>query len=203
MPASSSRALAVPAPQGPHTLADAIVDLVARVPPSGHQASAQPDAQALAVARAAARQASLVAGSMSLPPGFFGWLTLLPELLAVWRLQAQMVADIAALYGKTPGLTREQMLYCLFKHLGAQLFRDVAVRTGERLVFQQATLSALQSLAHKLGIKISQGLVAQGASRFVPLLGALGVGTYAYFDTQRVARTAMQLFTQELTVDAG
>jgi len=57
-----------------------------------------------------------VAGTLALPPGPLGWMTILPEMVGVWKIQAQMVADIAALYGKTATLTQEQMLYCLFKH---------------------------------------------------------------------------------------
>ena len=186
----------------PNKLADALLDLVARVPGTHEAEHSHPHARAQAIGRKAARQASLVAGSMALPPGFLGWLTLLPELLAVWRLQAQMVSDIAGVYGQSPTLNREQMLYCLFKHLGAQLFRDVVVRAGERMLVRKASVGVLQALVHKLGIKLSQGLVGKGASRFVPLVGAVGVGAYAYFDTRQVAKTAIDLFSSDLVVDA-
>ena len=198
---SSSRALVVPPADSGKKLADALLDLVARVPGTDEAAHSHPHARALAIGRSAARQASLVAGSMALPPGLLGWLTLLPELLTVWRLQAQMVSDIAGVYGKSATLNREQMLYCLFKHLGAQLFRDVVVRAGERMLIRQASAGVLQALVHKLGIKVSQGLVGKGASRLVPLVGAVGVGAYAYFDTRQVAKTAVDLFSSDLVID--
>ena len=185
----------VPQPPGAENpITEAILSLVARVPETDEPAQARPQARAQAIARAAARRASVVASSMALPPGLLGWLTLLPELLAVWRLQAQMVSDIAGVYGKSATLTREQMLYCLFKHLGAQLFRDVVVRTGERLLVRSASAGALQALIRQLGIKVGQGLLGKGASRLLPLVGAVGVGAYAYFDTRQVATTAMELF---------
>lgn len=34
-------------------------------------------------------------------PGPLGLLTILPDMYAIWRVQAQLVADIAAVYGKT------------------------------------------------------------------------------------------------------
>ena len=61
------------------------------------------------------------AGTLALPPGPLGWLTILPEMLAVWKIQSQMVADIAALYGQKSTLTEEQMVYCLFRHSAAQV----------------------------------------------------------------------------------
>jgi hypothetical protein len=135
-----------------------------------------------------------VSGSLSLPPGFLGWLTVLPELVGVWKLQAQMVSDIAAVYGQRKTLGRERMLYCLFKHVSAQLFRDVVVRVGERVVVRQTSLRVLQNIAQQVGVQVSKAVLAKSASRFVPLLGAVGVGAYAYYDTLQVAKTAIELF---------
>lgn len=182
-------------------VADAILGLVVRVPPTREQALDQPQARAEAIGRSAARQASVLASSMALPPGFLGWLTVLPELVGVWKLQTQMVSDIAGVYGKSATMGREQMMYCLFKHVSAQLFRDVVVRVGERFLIQRASSAFLQSVVQKLGIKLTQSMVGKGVSRFVPLIGAVGVGAYAYFDTRQVARTAIELFSSDIVVE--
>ena len=140
---------------------------------------------------------------MALPPGFLGWLTILPELMGVWKLQAQMVSDIAAVHGKSATLGREQMVYCLFKHVSAQLFRDVVVRVGERFVIQRASLGFLQSAARTLGVKVTQKVIGKSAARFVPLIGAVGVSAYAYFDTTQVAKTAIELFSKEIVMESS
>jgi hypothetical protein len=184
------------------TLSEAVLALVLRVPDSAEPMLEQPSSRAHAIARQAARTASLISGSMALPPGFLGWLTVVPELVGVWKLQAQMVSDIAGVYGKSKTLGREQMLYCLFKHVSAQLFRDVVVRVGERVVVRQTSLKALQSLAQQVGVQISKAVISKGASRFVPLLGAVGVGAYAYFDTLQVAKTAVELFERDTVIEA-
>jgi hypothetical protein len=185
-----------------HKVGDAILGLVLRVPTSGEREIEQPEKRARALGRAAARQAGVMAGSLALPPGFLGWLTVLPELVGVWKLQAQLVSDIAAVYGKHATLGREQMIYCLFKHVSAQLFRDVVVRVGERYVVQTASLGFIQSAARLLGVKVTQRIIGKSASRFVPLLGAVGVSAYAYFDTQQVAKTTIDLFSKEIVIDA-
>jgi hypothetical protein len=182
-------------------MGDAILSLVLRVPASSENEVTQPKARARALGRTAARQASLIAGSLALPPGFLSWLTILPELLGVWKLQAQMVSDIAAVYGKTASLGREQMLYCLFKHVSAQLFRDVVVRVGERFVIHGASLAFIQSTARTLGVKVTQNIIGKSVSRLVPLIGAVGVGAYAYFDTTQVAKTAIELFSKDIVLD--
>jgi hypothetical protein len=182
-------------------VARAVFDLVLQTPPSAEVPLPKPAARARAISRTAARTASLISGSMALPPGLLGWLTVLPELYGVWKLQAQMVSDIAAVYGKQSTLGREQMLYCLFKHVSAQLFRDVVVRVGERVVVREASVRALQAIAQQVGIKVSQAVLGKSLSRFVPLIGAVGVGAYAYFDTLKVARNAVELFECDITIE--
>jgi EcsC protein family len=178
----------------------AVLKLLVNVPTSLEDTVANADLariRSLAVGRAAARKATLMASSMALPPGVLGWLTLLPELVAVWRVQSQMVADIAAIHGKSGSLNREHLLYCLFKHVSAQVLRDVVVRTGERFLVQKASSAVLQTIAKKLGVKLSQQLAGKGAARFIPLVGAVGMGAYAYFDTTQVAKTAIEFFSSE------
>ena len=179
----------------------AILDLVVAIPDSTEQPVELPGVRAHAIAQAAARKTSMIAASMALPPGVLGWLTVLPELLGVWKVQAQMVADIAAVYGQKKALGREQMLYCLFKHVAAQLFRDVIVRVGERAVVQQTTYKMLQSITQQLGLMLSKSLLQRSASRFVPFLGAATVGAYAYFDTLQVAKNAAEFFERATVID--
>lgn len=180
---------------------DAIMDVVVYIPPSQERAVDNPSERAQAIARLAARNASLMAGTLALPLGPLGWLTVLPELVGVWKLQSQMVSDIASVYGKQSTLGREQMLYCLFKQVSAQLMRDVVVRVGERALVQHTSLQMLQTMAQILGVQITKSVINKSASRFVPLVGAVGVGAYAYFDTLQVAKNATELFERELIFD--
>lgn len=188
-------------PTLPQKVGDAILNVVLQVPESTETRVDDSQTRARALGRAAARRASLMAGTMALPPGFLGWMTILPELVGVWKLQTQMVSDIAAVYGKSSYLGREQMIYCLFKHVSAQLFRDVVVRVGERVVLRGASIGFIQSAAKVLGVKVTQKVIGKSVSRFVPLIGAMGVGAYAYFDTLQVAKTATELFSGDITLN--
>lgn len=186
-------------------ISKAILDLVVHVPETREAArdqhGGQAQARAQAIGRTASRRASLLAGSMALPPGFLGWLTVLPELVAVWKLQAQMVSDIAGVYGKSASMGQEQMIYCLFKQVSAQLLRDVVMQVGERVLVQRASSAVVQSVVKSLGLKITQNMLGKGVSRFVPLVGALGVGAYAYFDTRQVANNAIALFSSDMVIE--
>lgn len=176
---------------------DAIENVVSAVPESRERATEAPDALRQALARKAAARAAAVSATLALPPGVLGMLTVLPDLVTIWRIQAQMVADIAGLYGKDMQLTRTHMLYCLFRHAASQLARDVAVRASERFVIRQVSGGALRSVLTGVGVAVTQRVAGTAASRWVPLVGAAAVAGYAYFDTVQVARTAVRMLEVE------
>ena len=194
--------VSVPAAAGqpPQRIARQILDFLSDIPSSREQPREHPRARAEAIARAARRKAFLASSSLALPPGPAGWLTVLPELVAIWKIQAQMVADIAAVHGRHATLTREQMLYCLFRHAAAQAVRDLAVRAGQRWVVHLATTQTLRSVAHRIGVKLSERALGSTLARMVPLAGALGVGAYAWYDTRQVAHTAFMMFSREVQI---
>jgi hypothetical protein len=181
---------------------DAIVELVSAVPTTALQAVTDPQREVRRLARQAARRAAVISGGLALPPGPLGLLTLVPDLIAIWKIQAQLVADIAGVRGRSGSLSREQMLYCLFRHAASQLLRDVVVRSGQRVVVHRLTVSTVTAIANRLGLQVSQQLIAKSAGRWVPGLGAAAVAAYAWWDTERVARTADELFARELVLDA-
>jgi len=172
---------------------DAIEDVVTGVPKSHERSVKDPDAAARKLARKAATRAAALSGALALPPGVFGMLTVLPDLVAIWRIQAQLVADIAGLYGKDMQLTRTHMLYCLFRHAASQLTRDFVVRAGERFVIRQLSGGALRSVLTSVGISVTQRVAGTAASRWLPVVGAAAVAGYAYFDTLQVAKTAVRM----------
>lgn len=183
------------------SLATAILQIVTAVPATKEPKSPLPLERARSIRIEAALKTAAVSGTLALPPGPLGIAAIVPDLVAVWRIQAQMVADIAATFGKTGNLAQEQMIYCLFRHAAAQVVRDLVARVGERVVFRQATLRLLQATAQKLGMKVSQRVIAKSAARWIPILGSLGVAGYAYYDTAQVGATAVELFRQDFDTD--
>lgn len=193
---------AVPDPDGGRTrVADAVLAVVTRVPETRRHAERNPRLAAAEIARRAASRAAVTAGSLAIPPGPAGWLTIVPELVAVWRIQAQMVADVAGVYGKSATLNREHLLFCLFRHTAAQAFRDVFVRAGERWLIRRASLKALDRFAFTIGASTARRSIGRGLSRWLPVIGAVGVGAYAFYDTDRVAAAAIELFEQDVDIE--
>ena len=182
-------------------ISETILEAVSSLPTSTEQTSKNPVERARQIANAAAAKSAVVSGGLALPPGPIGMLTIIPDLLLIWRIQSQMVADIAAAFGKTAFLTREQMIYCLFRHAASQAVRDLVVRVGERLLVRRVSLRVIQNVLRRIGITITQRLAGRAISRWLPIIGAVGVGAYAYYDTARVAKTAIEFFDSEIELE--
>lgn len=180
---------------------EAILNLVSSIPETNELASDNPVKRAKDIALAASIKAAAVSGGLAIPPGPFGMLTIIPDLIAVWKIQSQMVVDIAGAFGKKAKLNKEVMLYCLFKHVASQAVRDLIVRVGERYLIKRTSLRLMQSLLQKIGVKVTQRVAGKGISRWLPVIGAVGVAAYAYYDTNGVAKSAVDLFNSDFEYD--
>ena len=87
------------------------------------------------------------------------------------------------------------------RHTDAQAVRDLVAQIGRRFVVQRASRPQVQSVALKIGMHISQRLIGKGIARWVPVVGALGAGAYAYYDTSQVALTTIDLFAGVIDVE--
>jgi hypothetical protein len=179
----------------PTRVARTIVELVSSIPPTTELASADPHKRARDLQVKAAMKAATVSGAMTLPPGPWGMALMIPDLLAVWRIQAQLIADTAGVFGRSAVLRREEMFYCLFRHGAAHVCRDLLVdRVGERVLLRRVTVGLLQAVAGKVGMRVAKRVLAQSLARWLPLAGSVGVAAYAYYDTLQIGFTASALF---------
>jgi hypothetical protein len=184
----------------PGIVSQALHTLVSQIPASLEAPGENPGERVKALAKMAALKAAAISGSFTLPPGPLGMATVLPDLLAVWRIQQQLVADIAGAFGKTSALTAETMVICLFKHGGAALTKPLFARNRQEVVVQRIANRTLLQLLEKIAVRVAQRIAAKSVSRWLPVIGALGAGAYAYYDTTHVAANAIDLFSQNLRI---
>lgn len=178
-------------------------NLALQIPSSNEPISSNPQKRAAEIVRTAALKAGALSATLAIPPGPAGMLTILPDLIKVWQIQQQMVADIAACYGKTSQLNRQMMVYCLFRHGAAMLVRDVVARVGERVIVKQASLRLIQQTLRKIGIHVTQKAVGKSLSRWLPVVGPVLIGGYSLMDTRNVGRTAIDTFSREIDFEPG
>jgi hypothetical protein len=176
-------------------------DLATGIPPSSELVSSKPKERAGEIVRVAGLKAGAMSAGLALPSGPMGMLTVIPDLLKVWQIQQQMVADVAACFGKSAQLNRQMMVYCLFRHGAAMLLRDVVARVGERVIVKQASLRAIQQILRRMGIQVTQKAVGKTLSRWLPIVGPILIGGYTFIDTRNVGKTAIDTFNREIEIE--
>ena len=168
--------------------------VIADVPPPRTERVVDAARAAEQVAREAAQKAAVLSGSLALPPGPIGMLTVLPDLYLIWKVQRQMVADIFALHGRAGRAHARRT--CSTACSGTWRARSRATSScapGQRVIVQQLSAGAIGRLLRHVGVAVTQRVAGTAASRWVPLAGAAAVGAYAYWDTMQVAKSTRRL----------
>ena len=182
-------------------ISDALLQLMSQTPGSKYEPSARPDDDARRIAAATAKKSAAVSGTLAIPAGPLGLLTIVPDLVVVWKLQQQMVADIAALYGKSNALNAQTMAYCMFAHSSSSIVTDLVARVGGRSLVRRASLKLIKSTLKRIGVRVTKIVLGKSVSRLIPFVGAAAVAAYAYQDTLKVARSAIELFSRKLELE--
>ena len=180
---------------------DMIENLATSIPSSVEPAIANPKPRAIEIVRVAGLKAGALSATLALAPGPLGMLTVVPDLIKVWQIQQQMVADVAACFGKSAQLNRQMMVYCLFRHGAAMLLRDVVARVGERIIVKQASLRVIQQTLQRIGIQVNQIAVNKALSRWLPIVGPVLIGSYSMVDTRKVGKTAIDTFSCQIEIE--
>lgn len=191
------------APNDLNALAHYMLNLIGSIPASTEPQQADPSPRSRALTKTAAVNAGVTSGALALPAGPLGWLTVLPDVVAIWKIQAQLIADIAAVHGKSHLVSRENILYCLFRHSAALAVRELVVQVGNRVLVRTVSRDVIRAVVRKIGAKLTQKLVGETLSRLIPIVGAIGVGAFAYYDTSEVGKTALKLFAEDIASEAG
>jgi hypothetical protein len=125
---------------------DALERVLADIPSATTRPSELPDAAAKAIARRAAKRAAMLSGSLALPPGPLGFMTLLPDIYLIWQTQRQMVAEIFGVYGRSAELTRTHHSLMRPDEASGLLFHELvgqwlAIEQDESIKFDAAQLA--------------------------------------------------------------
>ncbi len=161
-----------------------------------------PDIIVEEIIKNASWKAGTISATCSLPGGAFGFLTLLPELIMIFRIQGTMIKDISCVYGKDSQLNRELLLFCLFKHGGAHIFRKFVEETGVKVLIRPTTVRAFQALLQKIGLDISKRVLRKNLTRWIPFAGAAVTGTFAFMDTKSIGDNTRVIFSKIIEIDS-
>lgn len=151
--------------------------------------------------RKASWQTFATSTAMSLPPGPFGLATILPELMAVTKIQINLIYAIAKLKGQEQKLN-STLLALVFAHeAGLNIARFLSKKFGDKIVVKPLSQRALAQVAEQLGVRIGVRLTQKALGRWVPVVLAPVFGYFSKQMTERIGREAERLFSAELELE--
>jgi hypothetical protein len=175
----------------------ALEDLLIKIPFTSERKAGDPAARSKVIIRRAAVRTAAVSGALSLPPGPLGFLTIVPDLVMVWRIQVQMIVDIAGAYDWQGPVPRRKIVFCLFRLGAGEAAKDFAVHAGESAIERRARKLLIQRGLEALGIRVTRDAAEHALARWIPVVGALGMAAFMYHETLRVGDTACGVFSRE------
>lgn len=143
-------------------------------------------------------QAAALSSALSVLPGNLGVMSVLPEIYFLLRLQSRMVKDIAIILGKESYLSKELLLYCLFKENKIDIINTSSRITGTRLLIRPISLYNLQTIFYSVIYSKSSKIVPRKNKGLLSLISMLTGGSLSYIDTQMVGTTANAIFLGDI-----
>jgi hypothetical protein len=85
----------------------------------------------------------------------------------------------------------------------AYVFKETIIQIGGRLIVRRVSLRVVQQLIQKISVNVTQRVLSQIASRWLPIVGSVALGAFTYWDTKRIAKTAIETFEKEIVTEEG
>lgn len=151
--------------------------------------------------REAARRVFAVSMAAGLAPGFFGIMTILPEIIAVTKIQIQLVHKIARFYNAGASLDRTVLLLIFSEAVGLMMGKSLLRRVGARLVVTTLSTGLARRTASLVGARIVAKAVQKAVARWLPVLMAPVLAAFSKSMTMRIGHHATKLFSEGIVVE--
>ncbi len=150
----------------------------------------------------AAQKAFKISTALGLIPGPIGFVSILPEVVALTKLQLNLIYRIAGHYGRTEMVDKEIVLLILANVLGVAGGETLIRRAGTTLVIRSANTRIVRALARKIGAHVIDTAAEKMIGRWIPLATAPFFGYLSRSLTRKIGIEANRLLAiQGLTVE--
>lgn len=152
----------------------------------------------------AAARAFKISTALGLIPGPIGFAGILPEVVALTRLQINLIYRVARCYGKVETVNTEIVLLILANAMGVAGGETLIRKAGMALVIRSANTGVMRALARRIGIHVIDAAVGKAIGRWIPVATAPLFGYFSRSLTRKIGREAKRILSsQELTVERG
>jgi histone H3/H4 len=151
----------------------------------------------------AARRAFRISTALGFIPGPLGMATILPEVAALTRLQANLIRRIARHHGKEHRVSKELMLLILANATGVTAGEMLLRKAGTTLVLKSMNTRAVRTMARKVGTRMVDMAAKKALGRWIPVITAPFFGYFSQSLTRKIGREAQRLFLRGMEIETA
>ena len=140
-----------------------------------------------------------ITGGVSLVPGPWGMVAVIPEIAAVVRNQLAMIYDVGMAYGKSKVLNKELLAGVLLTAMGTSA-GSLLVMQGSKVFVKRVALRAFQQIIVMLAGRITQQALKSAIAKWLPVVGAAALAVWANYLTRQVGKKAIEIFEKEIVL---
>ena len=145
-------------------------------------------------------QAFQISTAAAVPWGPIGWATILPELIAVTKIQVNLIYKIAKYHGKLGQLNKSLVVLVFANQAGLTMGRHLMHKIGPKLVIRSLGSKAIRPIAQRIAAKVGTRISRKLAGRWIPVVLAPLFGAFSKSMTTEIGRTADWLFSHDIEV---
>ena len=150
----------------------------------------------------AAQKAFKVSTALGLIPGPVGFMGILPEAVALTKLQINLICRIARHYNREERVDKEIVLLVLANVIGVAGGEALVRKAGTTLVIRSANTRVVRALARRIGTRAIENAAKKAIGRWIPLAVAPLFGYFSRSLTRKIGREAKRLLSSpELTIE--
>lgn len=142
---------------------------------------------------------ALISGGVSLIPGPWGMVAAIPEISLLIHNQLMMIYDIAMAHGKKSVLTKELLVGVLISSMGMGATGLIILHGGEFIV-KRVALRVMQQIVTLLAGKVTQQMLKAMISKWLPIVGAAAMATWANYSTKQIGKKANALLQMNVKI---
>ncbi len=150
----------------------------------------------------AAQRAFKISTALGLIPGPVGIATIFPEIVALTKLQLNLIGRIARYHNKQEKVTRELILLIFGNVVGIAVGEAVIKRAGTTLVIKSVQTRVMRALARQVGSRIIDRAAQKAIARWIPMVLAPVFGYFSRSMTEKIGREAERIFAGEIEIEA-
>jgi hypothetical protein len=151
--------------------------------------------------RKASRAAFLISTGAGIPTGPVGLATIIPEVIAITKLQINLIFKVAKFHQQEAKVNKTIILAVLGVAVGVVLKHALINKVGTRVIVKSLSAEGAKRITREIGEKFAAGLLKRGLGRWIPLMLAPVFGYLSLSMTRKIGREAESLFSHELEVD--